>query len=118
VTYNFTLGCNTACQGSPTISTSTKITCDGVNKVGTITITNSGTGAALNVVLTTAVLGGVVGTPLPQSVGTLAPGASAVKVVTFTGAPSGLQTLQVGGTYTGGTFNSNKKTIAPSCVPQ
>ncbi len=107
--------CNTACQGSPRIGTSTVLSCSGSNKVATITITNSGTATANNVMLTTATLGGVSGTPLPQTVGTLAPGASSVKTVTFVGAPSGMTTLVVGGTFTGGTYSSSRKVNAPVC---
>jgi hypothetical protein len=113
--YTFTLGCNTACAGAPRISTSSTLSCSGSNTVATITISNSGTATANGVVLTTAKLGGVNGTPLPQSVGTLTPGASSVKTVTFSGAPSGPTTLQVGGTFTGGTYNSNRKVTAPVC---
>lgn len=109
------LVCNGACQGSPLISTSTVLSCSGSNTVATITVTNSGTATANNVMLTTAKIGAVNGTPLPQSVGNLAPGASAVHTVTFSGAPSGNTNLQVGGTYTGGTFNSSKRVIAPNC---
>jgi hypothetical protein len=107
--------CNTACAGAPRISTSTVLSCSGSNIVATITISNSGTATANGVVLTTAKLGGVNGTPLPQSVGTLAPGASSVKTVTFSGAPSGPTTLQVGGTFTGDTYNSSRKVTAPVC---
>lgn len=91
------------------------LSCSGGNTVANITITNSGTATANNVELTTATLGGINGTPLPQPVGALAPGASSVKTVTFIGAPSGMPTLRVGGTYTGGTYNSNRKVNAPPC---
>ncbi|MEP6913107.1 MAG: hypothetical protein ABI923_10145, partial [bacterium] len=53
--------------------------------------------------------------PLPHSIGTLAPGACATTIVPFSGAPSGATTLQVGGTFTGGTFNRNSKVTAPVC---
>ena len=108
--------CNAACAGAPRIGTSTVLSCSGSDIVATITISNSGTATANGVVLTTAKLGGVNGTPLPQSVGTLAPGASSVKTVTFSGAPSGSTTLQVGGTFTGGTYNSSRKVTAPVCA--
>ena len=115
--YTFTLGCNTACAGAPRISVSSALSCSGSNTVATINVCNSGTATATSVVLTTAALGGVSGTPLPQSVGTLAPGACASRTVTFTGAPSGSTTLQVGGTYTGGSFNSSRRVTAPVCGP-
>ncbi len=116
VSYTFVLGSNTACAGAPRISTSSVLSCGGGNTVATITISNSGTATANNVVLTTAKLGAVSGTVLPQSAGSLAPGASSVKTVTFSGAPSGLTTLQVGGTYTGGSYNSNRRVNAPACA--
>ena len=115
VISNTTFVCNTACAGAPRISVSSTLSCSGSNKVATITLCNSGTATANSVVLTTAALGGVSGTPLPQSLGNLAPGASATTTVTFTGAPSGSTTLQVGGTYTGGSFNSSRKVTAPVC---
>jgi hypothetical protein len=116
-TYSFTLGSNTACAGAPRISTSTVLSCSDGNTVATITLCNSGTATANNLVLTTANLGGVGGTPLLQSVGTLAPGACANVTVNFSRAPSGPTTLQVGGTYTGGWFNSNRRVTAPFCPP-
>ena len=51
--------------------------------------------------LTTAELGAVNGVPLPQNLGNIAAGASVVTNVTFAGAPSGVQTLQIGGTHHG-----------------
>ena len=59
--------------------------------------------------------GGISGTPLPQNIGSLAPGASVTVTITFTGAPPDSTTLQVAGTYTGGTFNSIRRVIAPGC---
>lgn len=115
VSYTFTLGNNTACQGSPLVTTSTVLSCQGGNTVAAITVTNSGTATANNVMLTTAKIGAVSGTPLPQSSVTLAPGTSVVTTVTFSGAPFGLTTLQVGGTYTGGTFSSSRRISAPNC---
>jgi len=117
VISNTTFVCNTACAGAPRISVSSTLSCSGSNKVATITVCNSGTATANSVVLTTAALGGVSGTPLPQSLGNLAPGACATTTVTFSGAPSGATTLQTGGTYTGGSFNSNRRVTAPTCGP-
>ena len=107
--------CNTACAGAPRISTSALLSCSGTNIVAAITITNSGTAIASNVVLTTAKLAGISGTPLPQTIGSLARGAGVTVSVTVTGVPSGATTLQVGGTYDGGTFNSNRRVTPPSC---
>jgi CSLREA domain-containing protein len=110
VNYTFTLGCNTACAGAPRISTSTTFSCSGSNVVANVTVSNSGTVQATNVVLTTAKLGGINGTPLPQSIGTLAPGASVTVPVTFS------LSLQIGGTYDGGTFNSTRRISTPFCT--
>ncbi len=110
-----TFVCNTACAGAPRIATSAVLSCNGSNTVATIRVTNSGTATANNVVLTTANLGSVSGTPLPQTVGSLAPGASATRTVTFSGAPSGATALQTGGTYDGGTFSSTRRVTAPAC---
>jgi hypothetical protein len=108
--------CNTDCAGAPRISTTTTFSCAGGNTVATITVSNSGTATANNVVLTTAKIGAVSGTPLPQNLGNLAAGASAVTTVTFSGAPSGSQTVTVGGTFTGGTYNSARRVPVPSCA--
>lgn len=108
--------CNTACAGAPRISTSATLSCSGPNTVANITISNSGTATATNVVLTAAMLGVVNGTPLPSTPPrTLTPGQSFVWTVTFSGAPSGLTTLKLGGTYTGGTFASSRRVNAPVC---
>jgi len=110
-----TVVCNTACAGAPRISTAFSLSCSGANKVANITISNSGTADASDVTLTVAKLGGVSGTPLPQTIGTLTPGQSVTRSVSFTGAPSGSTTLQAGGTHAAGTFNSSRKVTAPAC---
>src|SRR5205814_1827670 len=61
VSYTFTLGCNTACAGAPRVITSTTFSCSGSNVVANVTVSNSGTVTATNVVLITAKLGGVSG---------------------------------------------------------
>jgi hypothetical protein len=81
----------------------------------TYQVQNTGTLPANNVMLTTAVLGATNGTPLPQSLGTIAPGAtSASMTVDFTNStPGASSTLKLGGTYTGGTFSSTKRVTVP-----
>jgi len=111
-----TASCNTACAGAPRIGVSSTLSCSGGNTIAAITISNTGTAAASNVMLTTAKLGAVNGTPLPQNLGNLAPGASVVTNITFSGAPSGVQTLLVGGSQSGGSFTSSRKVNAPNCV--
>jgi hypothetical protein len=117
VTFNFTLGNNRACAGTPKIVILSTLSCSAGGTLATVTITNNGTATATNVMLTTAKLGAIIGTPLPQSAGTLLSGASTVLQVTFSGAPSGVQTLQLGGTHSAGSFSSSKKVNAPSCSP-
>ncbi len=55
----------------------------------TITIKNSGTGPALNVMLTAATLGSTSGTPLPQTWGTIAAGGTGTFTVSVPGSAGG-----------------------------
>jgi len=81
-----------------------------------LTIANNGGTAAENVIVTAAKIGTTSGAPVPQSLGTLAAGASVQTVVNFTGsvgvAGSG-STLTVSGTYTGGTFGGSSRITLP-----
>ena len=61
-------------------------------------------------------VGTVAGTPLPQSVGTIGAGASALATVTVpgsVGASGAASSLTLSGTYTGGTFSSNGRITLP-----
>jgi hypothetical protein len=78
-----------------------------------ITVQNGGTLQANNVMLTTGRLGVVNGTPLPQSLGNLLPGASATATVTFANSTGGPTNLTVGATYTGGSLSSTKRYTIP-----
>ncbi len=84
----------------------------------TITLKNTGTGTALNVVLTTATLGTPSGTPLPQSAGSIAPGGSSAPLyLTFplTAGSSGAAVVEkLGGTYTGGSFTLSTRVTLPA----
>ena len=75
----------------------------------TITVTNTGTGTAANVQLTSATLGSATGSPLPQSLGTLAAGGgSATVTVTFpssAGVDGATVAERYSFTYTGGSFS-------------
>jgi hypothetical protein len=77
----------------------------------TVTVTNSGAGAASNVQLTSATLGSATGTPLPQNLGTIAAGGgSATVTVSFpgsAGADGSSVAEKLAGTYTGGTFSAS-----------
>ena len=113
VTYNFTAG--PAPCGGVRLVTSSSLTCTSPSNVqATVTVSNIGTLPAANVMLTTAMLGSTSGTPLPQSLGTINPGANVGTTVNF--ATSGGSTLTLGGTFTGGTFNSTKR-VSISCSP-
>ena len=106
----------TPCTGEPRLLTKSQLACGpGGVIVATITVSNAGTGTANNVVLTSVQLGSTSGTPLPQSLGNIAPGASATATVQFPAGTSG-QILRVRGTYDGGsTFGGGARVVPPSC---
>lgn len=81
-----------------------------------VTVKNTGTGTAANVQLTVATLGSASGAPVPQSLGDLPRGSSATAVVTFpssAGASGARSALHFTGTYDGGTFGGNTRTVLP-----
>lgn len=81
-----------------------------------LTISNTGAAAANNVVLVSVNVGPDVGSPLPQSLGTIAAGASAQATVTVpgsVGASGAASSLSVSGTYTGGTFTASSRITLP-----
>lgn len=84
-----------------------------------VTVQNVGGATANNIRLTTATLVAPTtnGTPLPQHLGSLAPGQSVTTVMTFSGTsnpPKQKRTLTLGGTYSnGGTFNGMWKVTLP-----
>jgi hypothetical protein len=86
------------------------------NVVAQITIANTGGTDATNVVLTNAKVGAVTATPLPQTIGTIAAGASAqimVSVPGSVGSSGAASSLVVNGTYTGGVFSSSARVTLP-----
>ena len=88
----------------------------GGNVVVQFTIANTGGTAAANVVLSSVKVGTVTATPLPQSLGTIAAGSSAVATVSVPGSvgASGVaSSLAASGTYTGGTFSSSARITLP-----
>jgi uncharacterized repeat protein (TIGR01451 family) len=111
VTYTFTAG-PSPCGGVRLVTSST-LARMGSNVLATVTVSNIGTLPAVNVMLTTATLGGTSGTPLPQSLGTIGPGSSVNTTVNFATSSTGPSTLTLGGTYTGGTFTSTKRVVIP-----
>jgi subtilisin-like proprotein convertase family protein len=106
--------CTTPCGGVRLNVTSTLTRIDATHVSSTLTVQNIGNAVANNVILTTAKLGSTNGTPLPQSFGNIAPGASVSSTVSFINStPGASPTLTMGGTYTGGSFNSTKRVTIP-----
>jgi hypothetical protein len=97
-------------------TTSLAVQSDG-SYLGTVTVTNTGTGTAQNVVLTSAVLGSASGTPGTQPLVSIPPnGGTAVATVAFpasAGAPSSASVVKLAGTYTGGTFGGSSRVTLP-----
>ena len=104
-------------QGTPNLlATSTLSALSGGGYVTTVTVTNTGTGIALNVVLTAVTIGGVQATPLPQSLGSLQPNATVTTTVTLpaTSGAEGARAVEgITGTYTGGSFGGSLRVILP-----
>ena len=83
-----------------------------------VTVTNTGTGPADNVILTTATLGSVTGSVLPQTLGKTIPaaGGSATVTVTFpgtAGADGSRVAEKYAGTFTGSTFGGGIRAVLP-----
>jgi hypothetical protein len=87
------------------------------NVVVTLTIANNGGTTAANVSVTSVKVGSTTGTPLPQSVGSIAASSSASAMFTIpnsAGLASGsASSLTASGTYTGGTFSSSSRVTLP-----
>lgn len=121
VTYNFTLGvnnqgayvCTTPCGGVRLVITSTLTRLNSTTVQASVTVTNTGTLPANAAMLTIAKLGSTNGTPLPQSLGSIAPGDSANVLVNFANSTGGTAVLKLGGTFTGGSFSSTKPVNVP-----
>jgi hypothetical protein len=122
VSYVFTLGvdngggfvCTVPCGGVKLVVSSTLSRTNASTVAATVVVQNIGSQTANNVSVTTAKLGSTVGAPLPQNLGNIAPGGSAIVVVNFANStPGASSTLNIGGTYTGGTFNGTKRVTIP-----
>jgi hypothetical protein len=105
---------------APTVVITATSTLSGTASSGytaTIKLTNSGAGAASNVAITTATLGGVAGSALPQSIGPIAAnGGSAIVTVNFPGSVGADNTKSaevLGGSYTGGNFSASIRATLP-----
>ncbi len=81
-----------------------------------ITVRNTGTGAAANVLLTAANLGSAAESGLPMSLGTVAAGDSATVVLSFplsAGADGATVLERIAGTYASGTFTGSLRVALP-----
>jgi predicted extracellular nuclease len=101
-----------AIQGTVQLSMAVTLTkLSGSDYQATVTITNKGTGTAQDVKLTGAKVANVDGSPMPQSLGDIAPGGgSVVTTVIFpstVGASGANAAERYTGTYTGGTFGGS-----------
>ena len=109
-----TVNCTTPCGVVRLVVTSTLSRVNASTVQATVRVENTGTSTASAVSLTTATLGATNGTPLPQSLGSIAPGASVSTTVNFANStPGASSTLKLEGTYTGGTFSSTKRVTIP-----
>ncbi len=103
-------------SGTVNLLTSVAITRTASGYQETVTVANKGTGIAPHVTLTSARLGGAVGSSLPASLGDLAPNTSATLTLFFPAAAGADHTAaveQLSGTYTGGTFGGSQRTVLP-----
>ena len=106
--------CTVPCGSANVVVLSTLTRPNPTTVVANITLQNIGAVTANNVMITSAKLGATNGTPLPQSAGSLAPGATFNTTVSFTNStPGASSTLVIGGTYTGGTFGTTKRVTIP-----
>jgi hypothetical protein len=114
VVTDTTYSCTASCGSANVVVNATLNRTSSSTVVGNISIQNIGSVTANNVMLSNAKLGATNGTPLPQSAGNLAPGATFNTTVTFTNStPGAASTLVVGGTYTGGSFSTTKRVTIP-----
>jgi hypothetical protein len=106
--------CTANCGGVRLVTNSTLTRVDATTVRANFTVQNTGTATATNVMLTTGRLGLTNGTPLPQALGSIAPGASVSSQIFFVNStPAAVSTLVLGGTFTGGTFSSTKRVTIP-----
>jgi hypothetical protein len=102
---------------APAASVTPSATLTGSHSTGytlTVTIYNPGSTAISNLVLTSATLGTTSGSPLPQTVGTIAAGGSASFTVNFpgsVGADGAGVAEKYSGTYTGSSFSISFRSV-------
>jgi predicted extracellular nuclease len=104
-------------QGTVQLATSASLINLGDGTYGaTVTVKNNGTGTAQGVKLTTATLGSAAGSPVPQSLGDIQPGASAAIMIVFpgsAGAPGAVVAERFTGVYNGGSFGGSIRATLP-----
>ena len=92
------------------------LTRSGGNVVIQLNIANTGGNPAVNVTLTSVKIGAATATPLPLTIGTIAPGSSATATLTLpdsVGASGAASSLSVTGTYTGDNFGAGARITLP-----
>ena len=83
----------------------------------TVTVANTGSGTAQSVQLTGATLGRANGSPVPDSLGAIQAGDSAIATILFpssAGAPGAAVVEHYTGTYTGGSFGGSIRAALPT----
>jgi hypothetical protein len=106
--------CTSPCGGVRLVVTSSLSRANASIVVGALTIQNIGSVTANNVLLTGVKLGATNGTPLPQSLGNLAPGAIVSTFANFTNStPGTASSLTVSGNYAGGPFGGSRRVTIP-----
>ncbi len=95
---------------------SNSLTNTGAGFSDAITISNTGGTSTTGVTLTSVKLGTTLGSPLPDSVGTVSAGSSAPATITFpasAGTSGSASTVTISGTYSGGSFTSTTRVRLP-----
>jgi hypothetical protein len=98
------------------LSVTRVLTRTGGNIVVQLTVSNSGGTAATGVSITSVKVGTATATPLPQSLGTIAPGSSVTATVSVpgsVGASGAASTLAITATSSAGTLNSSARITLP-----
>jgi len=105
-----------AVQGTAQLTTTATLSKVAGGYQAMVTVKNIGAGTAQSVELTGATLGSAAGTPVPQSLGDIAPGGAAVVTVSYppaAGASGAGAVERYTGTYTGGTFGGSIRAVLP-----
>ncbi|MBC7930306.1 MAG: hypothetical protein H7Z38_07015, partial [Rubrivivax sp.] len=108
--------CNTSCALPQLVISNVALTRQGETVVASFKVENQGVVTANDVTLTEATLSQptVNGQPLPQTLGTLAPGQSANASVTFASPGTGGRVLRLRGTFNGGiSFGRSQNVTLP-----